>query len=53
MKERETEVIDAKRLNKTLHVDIESRDREMKYLQDKIDKLSDPITLKFEKDGLV
>ena len=30
-----------------------SKDKEIAYLQEKIDRLSDPITVKFEKDGLI
>eukprot|EP00347_Sterkiella_histriomuscorum_P000816 403374405 len=53
LKEKEQILIENHQTIKTLNSDIDSREREMKYMQDKIDKLSDPVTLKFEKDGLV
>ena len=36
-----------------LKSEINSRDKEIQYMQEKIDKLNDPISLKFERDGLV
>ena len=36
-----------------LLAELDSKDKELHYMQDKVDKLSDPIVIKFEKDGLV
>ena len=34
-------------------IENESKSRELEYMQDKIDKLSDPVVVKYERDGLV
>lgn len=33
--------------------EMDSKDKEMQYLQERIDRLSDPIAIKYEKDCLV
>ena len=33
--------------------DSDSKDRELLFMQSKLEKLSDPVTLKFERDALV
>ena len=55
MKLREAEVSEKewRREKGVLQNEVYSRDKEMDYLQQKIDRMSDPIALKYEKDGLV
>ncbi|CDW90000.1 UNKNOWN [Stylonychia lemnae] len=52
-KDLENQITELNHFQKQLSHDIESKDREISYLQDKINKLNDPITVKYEKDGLV
>lgn len=53
IREHENKELENIRIVKHASSELESKDREISYLQDKINKLSDPVTIKYEKDGLV
>jgi SMC interacting uncharacterized protein involved in chromosome segregation len=55
MKLRDIDVFEKewKREMERLKDETVSKDKEINYLQEKINRLNDPVTIKFEKDGLL
>lgn len=53
LRERDDLLNDTQRKLVATQYDSDSKDRELLFMQSKLEKLSDPVTLKFERDALV